>query len=66
MAPMATDASRKPTTIKVWAESRHLLRVVAGLRGETLAETLHRVLAAELSRLRTAGALRQVRKGRKA
>lgn len=39
------------TTIKVWIETRKLLRLIAALTGESLVAALHRIATEEFQRL---------------
>lgn len=39
------------TTIKVWVETRRLLRLIAALTGESLVAALHRIATDELRKL---------------
>jgi hypothetical protein len=40
------------TTLKVWNETHKSLRVLSALTGETMATTLHRLVSADLERVR--------------
>jgi len=40
------------TTMKIWADTRKLLRLIAALTNESIVEVIHRLAVAELKRVR--------------
>lgn len=42
------------TTVKIWIETRRILRMIAAITGESLVATMHRLALTELRNLRPA------------
>lgn len=51
------NMDHKQTTIKVWVETRSLLRLIAALTGESMVSVSHRLARAELSKVDRSGAI---------
>ncbi len=55
--------NKEPTTIKVWFETRNLLKLIAATTGETMMKAAHRILRAELDRLQAKPSARNIGSG---